>query len=405
MQRESTAAGEPYTVLKLKHREEQRILAGHLWVFSNEIDTLATPLANVTPGATVQLRSSRDRFLGWAYANPHSLITARILSRDPAQPPDRALIVARLRAALALRERLYPAPYYRLCYGESDGLPGLVVDRYGEYLVVQLATAGMEARRALLLEALQEACSPQGVLLKNDGSARELEGLPRYVETVAGHVPAEVELVEGGLAFTVPLAQGQKTGWYYDQTANRDQFLRYAAGARRILDVFGYAGAWGIRAAAGTGAELTVIDASAAALAHAGRNAGRHGVALTALRGDAFDVLAELIAAQERFDLVVVDPPAFIKRRKDIPRGQAAYRRLNQQAMGVLTRDGLLVSCSCSYHLEASALEGALQKAAQQRARSVQILLSGGQSPDHPVHPAIPETRYLKAFLCRCVAN
>jgi 23S rRNA (cytosine1962-C5)-methyltransferase len=401
---EHEAGNGSFPVLKLKRREERRLLAGHLWVFSNEIDTQETPLTAVEPGALVQVHSERGRFLGYGYANPHSLISVRLLSRHPARPPGRALFRHRLREALALRERLYPEPYYRLCYGEADGLPGLVVDRYGEVLVMQLATAGMEAQKALLIDTLAELVAPAGILLKNDGGARDLEGLPRYVETAQGTVPDTVLVREAGLSFEASLAQGQKTGWYYDQTANREHFLRYARGARRILDVFGYAGAWGVRAALlAESPELSIVDASASALATAGANAARHGIALRALKGDAFEVLAQLAADNERFDLVIVDPPAFVKRKKDAPKGEAAYKRLNAECLRLLARDGLIVSCSCSYHLAADALEGILHKAAQANGRWLQILAAGGQSPDHPVHPAIPETRYLKAFLCRAV--
>ena len=393
-------AGEALPLLRLKHREDRRLAAGHLWVFSNEIDTAASQLAGLAPGSLVRVQSDRDRFLGYAYFNPHSLIAARILGRDAAFPPGPSLLVHRLRVALALRGRLYEQPYYRLVHGESDLLPGLVVDRYDDTLVAQIATAGMEAQKAAIVAALVKVVRPANVVFKNDSGARELEGLPKYLEAGLGTVPDQVTVVERGLRFSAPLVAGQKTGWFYDQAHNRAQFLPLARGVGRALDVFSYAGGWAVALAA-AGAEVTCVDSSAAALEAASRNAQANGTAVRTIRGDAFAALEELHAGRESFDLVVVDPPAFIKRRKDAGKGEAAYRRINQLAMQLLPRDGLLVSCSCSYHLEPGALLDALQKAGRHLGRFVQVLASGGQGPDHPLHPAIPETRYLKAFLCR----
>jgi 23S rRNA (cytosine1962-C5)-methyltransferase len=387
--------------LRLKRGEERRLLSGHLWVFSNEVDTDATPLAAFASGELAQIKSQRGQFLGHAYVNPHALICARILSRDPAHPIDRELIEQRLRSALALRERLYREPYYRLVFGESDGLPGLVLDRYGDILVGQIATAGMEALKEIVVEAARALLSPGVLYWKNDSAARQLEQLPQVAEVAFGEVPAEVTAVESGLHFNAPLTQGQKTGWFYDQTHNRARLVRYLWPRVRVLDACSYAGAWGITALkAGAGA-ATCLDSSETALEFARRNAHANGVALETIRGDAFEAMKALHERGERFDVVVLDPPAFIKRKKDIPQGQAAYRKLNQLALALIEGEGLLVSCSCSYHLAPEELVTAIQTAARHAGRLVQILESGGQSPDHPVHPAIPETRYLKAFFCR----
>src|SRR5687767_8393298 len=214
-------AGSALPPLLLKPREERRLQAGHLWVFSNEIDVAATPLAGFAPGAHVQVLSSSRRFLGYAYVNPRTLICARLLGRDPGHPPGKSLLVHRLKVALALRKRISRAPFYRLAYGEGDLLPGLVVDRYGDVLVAQAGTAGMEAMKADVQDALVKVVAPKALIWKNDSPVRELEGLPRYVEPAFGVVPDAVEVPEGGVSFHVPLAGGQKTGWYYDQTANR----------------------------------------------------------------------------------------------------------------------------------------------------------------------------------------
>jgi 23S rRNA (cytosine1962-C5)-methyltransferase len=388
-------------VLRLKRGEERRLAAGHLWVFSNEVDTERTPLGNFVPGAPIELRSYRDAFLAHAYVNPHALICARILSRDAAQPVTAGLIEQRLTAALALRERIGEARYCRWVFGESDLLPGLVLDRYGDVVVGQIATAGMEALREPIEQAVRGAVQPQALVWKNDSAARDLEQLPREVQSVFGEAPREVSIVEAGLSFAAPLAQGQKTGWFYDQSANRARLRRYVAPGARVLDVCSYAGAWAVTALQQGAARACCVDSSSIALEYAEANARRNGTTIEPLRADAFDALKTLLAQGEQFDVVVLDPPAFIKRKKDIPQGQAAYRKLNQLALGLLADGGLLVSCSCSYHLAAEQLLEAIQAAARHTGRFVQVLEAGGQSPDHPLHPAIPETRYLKAFFCR----
>jgi 23S rRNA (cytosine1962-C5)-methyltransferase len=387
--------------LRLKRGEDRRLRAGHLWVFSNEVDTDATPLTALGVGAMVRVLSDREQFLGYAYVNPHALICARILSRSPVHPPDRSLLVHRLKLALTLRERLYSAPFYRWVFGESDALPGLVLDRYGDVVVGQIATAGMEALRTEVEAAIATVLAPRALVWKNDSASRELEQLPRQLLAPIGRLPDELQVLESGLNFTVPLAGAQKTGWFYDQRLNREQWRSMIAPGARVLDVCSYAGAWAIAALSRGAASAVCVDASEAALAVAARNAAANGVTLTTRRGDVFEVLDDLVRSGARFDAIVLDPPAFIKRKKDIGRGQAAYRKLNQVAMRLLERDALLVSCSCSYHLAPEELTGLIQSAARHGSRFVQVLYSGGQAPDHPVHPAIPETRYLKAFFCR----
>ena len=392
-------------ILRLRKHEERRLRAGHLWVFSNEIDTAVTPLTAFAAGDLVRVVTHRDQDLGIAYLNPATLIAARILTRSVV-PIDRRWFAARLRVALELRERLYATPHYRLVFGESDGLPGLVLDRYGDVLVGQLATAGMERLKDEIEAAIAEVIAPRSLVWKNDGGARALEQLPAEFTVAWGDAPEELEVVETlpdgrALRFAAALAAGQKTGWFYDQTFNRSLLPRFLAHGARVLDVCSYAGGWAVTAAAAGAAEVSCIDSSQAALERAAFNGANFGRAPNLLRGYAFDRLAELAAAGERFDAVIVDPPAFVKRRKELPQGEAAYRKLNQLALRVLAPGGLLISCSCSRHLAAEALSAAIQAAARHVDRHVQVLYAGGQSPDHPVHPAIPETRYLKAFFCR----
>jgi len=396
----AAAAGRALPPLVLKRKEERRLLAGHLWIFSNEVDVEATPLVSFEPGAQVEVRASNGRFLGYAYVNPRTLICARLLGRDPDHPPGRSLLVHRLKVALALRKRLYAAPFHRLVYGEGDLLPGLVVDRYGDVLVAQIGTAGMEAMKAPIEEALVKVVAPAALLWKNDSPVRELEGLDRYVAAAFGRVPDLVEVPEGGVSFRVPLAAGQKTGWYFDQSANRALFASHCRGAR-VLDVFSYAGGFALQAKRAGAAAVTCVDSSAPALAAASGSADASGLEVELIEGDAFESLMALGAERRRFGAVVVDPPSFIKRKKDHPKGLAAYRRVNQLAMQLLDRDALLMACSCSYHLAPRELVDSVQRGARHLGRFAQLIAVGAQSPDHPVHPAIDETRYLHAFLFR----
>jgi len=386
-------------VLRLKRNEDRRLHAGHLWIFSNEVDTVQTPLPKFKPGEVVRVLAHNDRALGLAYVNPQSLIAARML--ETWKIPDTAWLAARIRTAMTLRDRLYPKPYYRLVYGESDGLPGLVVDRYGASCVAQIGTAGMERLKPQIQEALSQVVKCDALLFKNDSAAREMEGLPSYVEAVKGTFDQPALVIEDGLEFQAPLAEGQKTGWFFDQAANRRALSKYVTAGGRVLDVFSYVGAWGIRAAHHGAREVTCVDSSAAALDLAAANAQRNRVKVTIRKGDAFDVLEEFGRQGARFDVVIVDPPAFAKRKKDLPKALAAYKRLNQLALQVVAPEGILVSCSCSFHVSAEDLQDAIAKAARGADKHVQILEMGSQAPDHPVHPAIPETRYLKAYFCR----
>ncbi len=391
----------PLAPLRLKKNEERRIRAGHLWVYSNEVDTVATPLKAFEPGQQVQLLAHNGKSLGNAYVNPNSLISARLVSRDPQYVLDRSLLVHRLKVALSLRERLFDKPYYRLVYGETDQLPGLVIDRYNAICVVQITTAGMEAVKEQVLEALDKVVHPEGIVLRADSAIRKLEGLESYREDI-GSVPEQAIVEEQGLSFSVSLQQGQKTGWFYDQRMNRARLGNYVSG-KRVLDVFSYVGAWGLQAAAAGASEVLCVDASESAIDRIQANAASNRLADTVatLQGDAFEALGQLRANQEKFDVVILDPPAFIKRKKDAKAGEQAYHRLNQLGMQVLRKDGILVTASCSQQLSESQFRKILLQSSRHLDRSLQILERGHQAPDHPVHPAIPETDYLKALFCR----
>src|SRR6187399_3715229 len=341
--------------LKLKRGEDRRLRAGHLWIFSNEVDTVATPLTQFEPGAAVQVMSDKDQFLGHAYVNPRTLIAARIVGRDAAYPLDPSLLVHRLRVALSLRERLYREPWYRLVYGESDGLPGLVLDRYGDIVVAQSGTAGIDRLRSDIEAAVNKVIHAKTIVWKNDSGARELEGLEKTNGVWDGSAwtaaPAEVTVREQGVEFIAPLADGQKTGWFYDQAANRERLRRYLPAGARVLDVCSYVGAWAVAAMKGGAGSATCVDSSATALGYVERNAKANGVTVETIRDDAFDALKALQEKGARYDVVILDPPAFAKRKKDVPQATAAYRKLNQLALSLIDRDGLLVSCTCSYHM------------------------------------------------------
>jgi 23S rRNA (cytosine1962-C5)-methyltransferase len=387
--------------LRLKRGEEHRINSGHLWVYSNEVDTKKTPLKQFQPGEQVLLETHTGKIIGTAYVNPRSLICARLISYEDVEL-DYTLILHRFQQADSLRTRLFNEPYYRLVYGESDLLPGLVVDRFGPHFSVQINSAGMDAVKSEIVDTITTLFKPESILFRNDSSIRDMEGLKREVEVVYGTSPAEVELIENGVPMLAPLHDGQKTGWFYDQRPNRARLKRYVKG-KRVLDVFSYVGSFAIQAAAFGAKEVWAVDSSRFALEVAEKNAQLNGAGniFTGALGDAFDVLKTLKAEGEQFDVIIVDPPAFIKRKKDHKEGVRAYHRINELAMRLLADNGILLSASCSMHLKRDELMEVLRSGGQRTGRHIQILEEGSQGPDHPVHPAIPETHYLKAFLAR----
>lgn len=388
--------------LVLKSQADRRLKLGHLWIYSNEVDTDKSPLKSFGLGQQVVVTTHSGKPLGVALMNPNALICGRLISRDIEHPLSKSLLVHRIKQALALRELAFSAPYYRLIYGDADLLPGLVVDRFGDYLVVQIAGAGMELVKDEIVAALVQVLKPLGVLLSNEHSARALENLPEYTQVAYGEMPERVELIENNTRFMAPVRGGQKTGWFYDHRMNRAQLQQYVAG-KRVLDVFSYIGGWGIQAAVAGASEVFCVDASESATDAVLENATLNGVAerVAAIQGKAVDVLKQLIADQERFDVVILDPPAFIKKKKDQKAGESAYRHINELGMRLLGRDGLLVSASCSMHLGKDTLLEIVRASGRHLDRHVQIIGQGGQGPDHPVHPAIPETDYLKAVFAR----
>lgn len=385
--------------LRLKSDAERRLRLGHLWVYANEFEGKLGALG-LQPGELVELVSAKGISHGVAYVNPNVLIAGRLLETAADGFDVVAWLRGRLDAALALRERLGVARAGRLVHGESDGLPGLVVDRYGPVLSVQLGTAGMQALAAPLQEALRGWPGVEALVWRNDAVGRELEGLPREVAVAFGQIAEPVWIEENGARFGIEPLSGQKTGWFHDQRDNRAALLPFVAGAR-VLDLFCYGGGWGITAAVHGALHATCVDASAGALAAVRRNARASGVdaRVETLQADAFDACRALRERGERYDIVVVDPPAFVKRRKDAEEGALAYRRINEAALRLVADGGLVVSCSCSHHFDAAALLDALNRAARSQRLRLRVLRRLMQSADHPLHPAMPETEYLKGFV------
>jgi 23S rRNA (cytosine1962-C5)-methyltransferase len=382
--------------LRLKPGQGRRLRAGSPWVFSNEI-AMQPEYRQMTPGGLVRLEGDDGARLGTFMFNPHSLIAARLLDRDPAAAIDVDWLRTRLREAIALRERVCDTRFHRLVHAEADRLPGLVIDRYDDIAVVQANTAGMDRLMPLIVEALTELLPLRAVVARNDSATRRLEGLSEDVALLFGN-DARVEVTEGGVRFPVDLLEGQKTGWFFDQRPNRDRVAALADGVR-VLDVFSHVGAFGLRCAVAGAREVTLVDSSAPALAQAEQAAALNGVAerVRVRRGDAFEVMTEL--AGERFDIVVCDPPAFARSRKDAEVGLRAYGRMARLAAALVAPGGFLLVASCSYHAPLEAWSAQIAFGLHRARREGRIVYTGGAGPDHPVHPHLPETAYLKAQL------
>jgi 23S rRNA (cytosine1962-C5)-methyltransferase len=366
---------------------------GHPWIYSNEIVLDAAAKA-LPPGTLVTVVAGDGRRLGVASFNPHALIALRLIDRDPGRTVDAAFFAARLTRALEIRQRLFDQPYYRLIHAEADGLPGLIVDRYGAGLVCQLNSAGMALLEPVLLAALDRVLAPDLVVLRNDGVGRQLEGLEAETRVVKGEVPARWTVRENGVDFVCSLAGLQKTGWFFD-------FMADLAGGARVLDVYSYAGGFGVLAAIRGAAEVTLVDRSEAALALARESAEANGVGGRVLirQGDAFQSLEALGAAKERFDVVILDPPAFVRSRKDLGPGARAYRKLVRLGAAATARRGFLFAASCSHNMPLDAFEQAVGQGLADAGRNGRVLRVGFAGPDHPLHPALPESAYLKSLV------
>ena len=388
-----------YPVVSLLPGRHKRAEQGHPWLYSNEIQMDKAAKA-LPPGSLVRLAAGSGKPLGVATFNPHALVAARIVDRDPACVVDRKLIAARLEAAITLRQRLYPEPFYRAVHAEADGLPGLVVDRFGEIVVAQINTAGMARLEGEIVDALGAVLAPKAIVLRNDGAGRKLEGLAEEVRLAAGALDGPVELVENGTRFFADPMAGQKTGWFYDQRENRRAVAALANGCR-LLDAYCFAGGFAVTAARAGASAVVAIDRSEAALALAGRAVVANGVESRCrfARAEAFAEIERLAAAGERFDIVVADPPAFVKSKKDLGAGLRGYRKLTRLAASVVAPRGVLFIASCSHNVGVAEFTEAVRRGIFDAGRDGRILQSAGAAPDHPVHPFLPESAYLKSEL------
>lgn len=387
--------------LRLKKNEDKRLRTGHVWIFSNEIDTASTPLKHFLPGDEVIIQSFNKLPLGVGYINPHSLITARLFSRQLTDRLNVDFFIEKMKQAYSLRLAFFSQPFYRLIFSESDGLPGLIVDRYGEVLVIQINTAGMERRQNIIVEALTYVIPEvASIIFRNDSTARKMEGLEEKIFIGFGPTPEKLVLEENGVVFEAPTIEGQKTGWFYDHRANRARLSTYVVN-KKVLDVFSYLGGWGVQAAKMEAKEVTCIDSSILSSTWINANAKLNNVSdkITVITGDAFIAMKKLIQVKEKYEVVILDPPAFIKKQKDKKEGFIAYQRLNELALKLLTNEGILISCSCSMHLSADDLIQAIRRAGTEIRCELNILEKGHQGLDHPIHLAIPETDYLKMMV------
>ncbi|TLM62990.1 MAG: class I SAM-dependent rRNA methyltransferase [Deltaproteobacteria bacterium] len=384
------------TRLTLRRGHDRRVRGGHPWIFSNEIETVDGP---GEAGSAVEVVAADGQRLGTGYYNPRSLIAARLLTRRAESIDTPAFFLTALQQAMAYRRAACgDLDTLRLVHGEGDGLPGLVVDRYGDVLSVQLLTAGMDARREAITAALRELLAPRAIVARNDTAMRELEGLPRQVELLHGEAPGPVTAAINGIAFSVDVTGGQKTGLFLDQRENCRRLGGLVRGGE-VLDLFSYAGAWSLHAAAYGAAGVTGVDVSAAAVAQAAANARLNGLdpRCRFVAADVFDFLRE--HRGRRYHTVVLDSPAFIKSRKHLEEGKKGYLTVNRRALELVAPGGCLVTCSCSHHLDRATFLTLIAQAAQQARRSVKLVEMRGQAADHPVLPACPETDYLKCFI------
>lgn len=384
--------------IRLLPGRDRRVKAGHPWAFSNEV--AMSPAARALPaGSVVRIEGDDGVKHGTWHFNPHSLIAARRLSPDPEAACDAAWFQARLAEALALRDRLFGAPHYRLVHAEADGLPGLVVDRYGDVVALQANTAGMEAATPMIVDALRALIAPRGMVARNDSAVRGLEGLAEETRLLTGDAAGAV-VEENGLRFPVDLLGGQKTGWFFDQREHRARVARLARGAT-VLDAFCHTGGFGIGGAVAGAAQVTLLDRSEHALATALQAAALNGVAdrVTTQRGEAMDALERMVGEGRRFAVVIADPPAFAKARRDQPAALRAYGKLARLAATLTERGGFLFIASCSHHVAPGEFAEAVAWGVHRARRDARILHMGGAGPDHPLHPMLPESAYLKGML------
>jgi 23S rRNA (cytosine1962-C5)-methyltransferase len=386
----------PDPTVAISARGEERVRSGHLWIYKSDVTGV-----RAAGGDTVLVEGPHGRRLGHALFSDRSQIALRLLTRDD-RPADLGLWRRRVESAIRFREQLrIDATAYRLVNAEGDLLPSFIVDRYGDWLVVQALSQAVDRLLPELTQILVDRLQPRGILARNDSKVRGLEGLPSEVTALHGEVPPEVVVRDADVEFEVDLWHGQKTGLFLDQRENRDAAARYAHG--RLLDCFSYNGAFALRLGRQC-SEVIAIDISEDAVGRIRANAARNGVAVTAVVENVFDELRRLERTGERFDMIVLDPPAFAKNKASIERAMPGYKEINLRALKLLAPDGYLVTCSCSYHVDEATLGQIVYEASQDAGAPVTVVEKRMQSRDHPVLLAVPETYYLKCFILRRLA-
>jgi 23S rRNA (cytosine1962-C5)-methyltransferase len=380
--------------IKLKKKEERRVQRGHPWVFSNEVQDLS---ADAVPGEPVEVRDFTGNFLGRGYVNPRSLIAVRILTRKQ-EDMDAAFFTRKIGSARDLRKGLGFGESFRAVFSEGDGLPGLIVDKYADTLVVQSLTAGIDGMLDLVLAALREVYSPKTIVLRNDTASRALEGLGQETRVVLGETSGMMEFEESGIRYRVNVLEGQKTGFFFDQRENR-LALKDLARGRRTLDCFCYVGAWALSAAQYGATEVIGIDSSEKAVTLARSNAELNNLSVKFVVGDVFEKLRELEKQKERFGCIVLDPPAFVKNRAKVREALKGYKEINLRGMRLLEPGGFLVTCSCSHHIDQELFREMLIDAAWSAGRQARLLEMRSQSRDHPMLLAAKESQYLKCAI------
>lgn len=390
-----------YSAVKLKQGCARRAKSGSPWVFSNEID-MTSETKNIPAGTLVRLYDANDAFIGVGSFNPHSLISFRKMASDPQTQINASFFAKKFRRCAQTRNALVNSPFYRLVHSEGDGLPGLIIDRFDDIVACQLNTAGTDRLKQEIVDALDEVLKPSCIVLRAESSARALEGLDPLYEVAKGNLPDIVPVRENGIYFFADLKEGQKTGWFYDQRDNRS-FVGRLAPNKRCIDFYTYAGGFALHMGIGHAKEIIGVDRSESALALAQKAAEKNelGDKCSWIKDNAFDVLENMNKDKEKFGIVVCDPPAFAKVKKDIAAGLRGYRKMARLAAGLVEKDGFLALGSCSHHVKPDEFFTECMRGLTEAGKTGRVILQAGAGPDHPIHPHLPETAYLKMIVCQ----
>ena len=384
--------------ISLKRNADNRIKFGHLWVFSNELQEIP----KLQPGVVVKVVDSNQKSYGFGFYNPASLISVRLLKTEIF--PSVQLFIERIAISKALRQSLLgDIEMCRLVFGESDLLPGLIIDKYSNYFAIQILSAGMELMKSEIVQALLEIFpETKGIIEKNDTKLREIEGLPLISTVLFGEIPEKFISQEQGVQLELSLSEGQKTGYFLDQRINR-KFVRTISRGLSVLDCYTNQGGFALNAGIGGAERIAAIDCSETALNAVKRNAELNGLKIETIKADVAEYLSKAVERNEKWDMIILDPPAFAKNRKSVPKAKAAYAKINRLAMKMLNPNGYLIASSCSHHVFEDVFKDAIYRESCKLGKQLKQVYRGGQSPDHPILLSLPETQYLKFFVFQVV--